>query len=205
MNKLNNRPILTSAQRNTLINKLAAEQARQVRFDRKSLLDLLVRGHEGFENFEDEDLLERHEDEFQTSYQPDEGGQQADPVPGPEAATFALNFTRLDGFKLDASATLSGLTTLPNCEAISTAITESVTAWVASESEGASLWECSCHDLNIGDLLSHDAFESPALKSLLARAGVWVGSSAPAADLAEEYNYDTVLCSPDEAVEDEAA
>jgi hypothetical protein len=66
-------------------------------------------------------------------------------------------------------------------------IKDAVTEWVCKTDEGMALWEYSCEDLNIGDLLC-DGFDS--LMPFLNKRGI---KSVDGFQLMNEVPYDTVL------------
>lgn len=102
-----------------------------------------------------------------------------------------LAFVRYEGADVTTVGVLRARA-LPATADVSKALVKAVTRWVNTSDRGHELWQESCCDLNIGDLVADDAFSDPVLRNALREQGLEF-IDAVTADCDEALPYDTVL------------
>ncbi|ADC73236.1 hypothetical protein TK90_2751 (plasmid) [Thioalkalivibrio sp. K90mix] len=113
-----------------------------------------------------------------------------------------LNFARQEGF----STTTLGVLNLSVSDEklgdddILRRLIVAITAWVSGTPEGRALWESSCEDLNVGDLVHLSGSEIESLQPFLAQQGVSF-IDADVYDSDGSFGFDTVLVDIDAIVE----
>ncbi|WP_019583844.1 hypothetical protein [Thioalkalivibrio sp. ALE16] len=109
-----------------------------------------------------------------------------------------LNFARQEGFSTTTLGVLhlSVSDEILGNDDILRRMISGITAWVAGTPEGWALWESSCEDLNVGDLVNLSGPEIESLQPFLAQQGVSF-IDAEAYDSAGCFVFDTVLVNYD--------
>jgi hypothetical protein len=117
--------------------------------------------------------------------------------------TCTMLFTRNDSMKLDAAAFLQ-FRTFHDDQTAHKAFDNAVTYWVAHTEKGKQVWEHSGKDLNVGDLLGHDAFADPVFIKILQLNGLEYLNGHGFSEV-EHISYDHVLVDSSQLPEDDPA